>query len=221
MNYDVLLSRNKQFELPSDEKISEMDLIDLRRKIMKWCAKSQGAVGPCRSCPSKCTAGIRAIALYDGIDAPKASEPEVNVSEEKVEIKKEVTKMKREKPVAKWYQDAKASEDPVKWCVENMGMTEQQAKKRLYMYEYNRFGIRRSTTVEKQEVKATPEPVVKTSVDDISLMAAMDAKMKVLTERQQSCKVRIDELTAEYKKITDQLEAISICIDVLAEKTVS
>lgn len=224
------LARQGKFEFPNQYVIDEMDLIDLRRKILKWCAKSQGAIGPCRDCRAKCSAGIRAIALYDGDEATRASEPEVVkpvIKEEKkvpVEIKEEVVKMKDRKkgrPVSKWYTDAMASGDAVKWCVDNLGITIQQAKKRIYMYEYNRFGARRTKPAETVEIKTVSESVAKTPADDFSLVSAMETKMKVLTERQQSYKVQIDELTAEYKKITDQLEAITMCIELLNEKTVS
>lgn len=226
-NYIPLLSQNKQFEFPNQYIVDEMDLIDLRRKIMKWCAKSQGAISPCRACPNKCSAGIRALALYDGVEVPKTSEPEVakpTIKEEKkepVEIKKEVIEMKKEdkkrgRPVSKWYEDAVASGDPVKWCMDNLGLTIQKAKKRIYMYEYNRFGTRRSKDETKVEtgpiVKVASEHVVKAD-NDMSLISAMETEMKNLEAKQQEYKTRIDELTSEYNKISNKLEAISMCIE--------
>ena len=224
---DPVYGKSYKFEIPGNYNIEEMDLIDLRRKIMKWCHKSQGAIGPCRDCVQKCSAGLRAIELYDGIDAPKASEPEVNNpfvrknKEVPVEIKEEAVEMKEEKkkigrPVSKWYEDAVASGDPVKWCMDNLGLTEQKAKKRVYMYEYNRFGIRRSKsepkTVTGPVVKTAPEPVVKID-NDVSLISAMEIEMKNLEAKQQEYKTRIDELTSEYNKISNKLEAISMCIE--------
>lgn len=229
---DPVYGKSYKFEIPGNYNIEEMDLIDLRRKIMKWCHKSQGAIGPCRDCVQKCSAGLRAIELYDGIDAARASEPEVNnpfiKKEEKVpvEIKKEVVEMKEEKkkvgrPVSKWYEDAVASGDPVKWCIDNLGISEQKAKKRVYMYEYNRFGMRRSKNETKTEeaktvagpiVKAAPEPVAKTD-NDVSLISAMEIEMKNLEAKQVEYKTRIDELTNEYNKISNKLEAISMCIE--------
>lgn len=233
--YDPLLSRNKQFEFPKQYVVDEMDLIDLRRKIMKWCAKSQGAIGPCRSCPQKCSAGIRALALYDGGEVPKTSEPEVvssTVEKEKkepVEIKEEVVEMTKEndgKPVSKWYKDAVASGDPVKWCMDNLGLTIQKAKKRIYMYEYNRFGVRRTKQAETSAVKSNPGPVIKTDPgpviktdsEDSSLVSAMQTRMKILTEKQQQYKAQIEELTDKYKKVNDQIEAITMCIELLNDK---
>ena len=229
MMIDPIYEKGKH-EIPNYN-IEEMDLIDLRRKIMKWCNKSQGAIGPCRSCVSKCQAGIKALELYDGIDAARASEPEVSnpfvrkpakAPEEikKVEIKKEEPKMKKEekksgeKPISKWYEDAVASGDPVKWCVENLGLTIQKAKKRVYMYEYNRFGMRRTkNNPEQTKMVAAPEPVAKTANDEVSLITVMEAEMKSLEAKQQEYKARIDELTAEYNRISNKLEAISMCVE--------
>lgn len=222
-NYDLAYLRDRnQFEFPTPQELDKMDLIDIRRKLMRWCAKSQGAIGPCRAC-MKCEAGVRAVALYDGSEAPKASEPVVTkesnkeVAEEKGS-KEEMTKEnKKEKPVAEWYTKAVNSGDPVKWCMDNLGLSIQKAKKRIYMYEYNRFGARRT----KQEENTGPVLSVKASTEDVSLVTAMETKMKLLTEKQQSCKAKIDELTTEYKRISDQLEAITMCIELLNEKTVS
>ena len=241
MPYDPLLSKSTKFEFPNQYDVDQMDLIDLRRKIMKWCAKSQGAIGPCRECVQKCNAGIRALKLYDGIDATKASEPEVNNpfvrknKEVPVKIKEEVVKMNKgkketERPVSKWYEDAVASGDPVKWCMDNLNLPEQKAKKRVYMYEYNRFGMRRhkDDTKPSKEVKVAvgpvvkvmPEPVVKVApepvakiADDTSLITAMETEMKTLTAKKQEYRTKIDEMTNEYKKISDRLEAITMCVE--------
>lgn len=225
---DPVYGKSYKFEIPGNYNLEEMDLIDIRRKIMRWCAKSQGAIGPCRLCTSQCSAGIRALELYDGIDAPKASEPEVAKTiirkEEKVpvEIKKEITNMKKEekkkgRPVSKWYEEAVASGDPVKWCMDNLNLTIQKAKKRVYMYEYNRFGMRRSKSEEKKEEKVVaavaPEPVLKSKTDDTSLIAAMETEMKTLSAKKQEYKTKIDEMTIEYNKISDRLEAISMCVE--------
>ena len=238
MSYDSILSRNKSFEFPNQYVIENMDLIDLRRKILKWCGKSQGAIGPCRDCPEKCSGGIRAIQLYDGAEAPKASGPEVTTANTKkkekapTETKKETTKMKKEekkkgRPVSQWYDDAVASGDPVKWCMDHLNITEQKAKKRVYMYEYNRFGMRRSKTEAKEKkvtkpvvntvsepvVKAVAEPVMKTETDDTSLIIAMETEMKTLTAKKQEYRTKIDEMTNEYNKISDRLEAITMCVE--------
>lgn len=231
-----IYGKSYKFEFPGNYNVDEMDLIDLRRKIMKMCAKSQGAIGPCRSCVSKCSAGIRAIELYDGIDAPKASEPEVAesvslpVKEEKKEpekIKKEVIEMKdkkKDKPVSKWYEDAMASGNPEKWCVDNLGLTLQQAKKRIYMYEYNRFGIRRtkhtevSKTITGPVVKNVSGPVVKTEDSDFSMIDMMQSEMQMLTKKQEEYKAQIDELTDKHKRISDRIEAITMCIELYKDK---
>lgn len=230
MAYDPIYSKQAKEIIPNYD-IEKMDLIDLRRKIMRWCSKSQGAIGPCRSCPSKCQAGIMAIRLYDGVDAAGASEPEVNNpfirKQEKdikevddVKIEKEEPKMKKEgnknseKPVAKWYEDAVASGDPVKWCVDNLGLTIQKSKKRIYMYEYNRFGMRRTKNDSEQTgMMIATEPAAKASNNEMSLITAMETEMRSLEAKQQEYKTRIDELTAEYNRISNKLEAISMCVE--------
>lgn len=223
---DPVHGKSYKFEFPGNYNVEEMDLIDIRRKIMKWCAKSQGAIGPCRECKSKCSAGIKAIELYDGIDAPKASEPEVkknvpqvaNDEKEKRENKKEMKNAGNKKsgrPVSKWYEDAMASGEPEKWCVDNLHITIQQAKKRIYMYEYNRFGVRRT----KQAVaKVSPGPVIKTQEADFSLIDAMQTEMQALTKKQKEYKAQIDDLTDKHKKISDRIEAITMCIELYKEK---
>ena len=230
------LSRQGKFEFPSSYELDKMDLIDLRRKILKWCAKSQGAVSPCRSCKG-CEAGIRAVAMVDGEEAPKASEPETTVVVKKEpevikpnKIVKEVPEMKkekeREKPISQWYKDAIASGDAVKWCMDNLGLTIQKAKKRVYMYEYNRFGTRRTKQTEGPILKSDPGPELKVETateakiedGDISLVSAMQMKMKILLEKQQEYKTQIDDLTDKYKKINDQIEAITMCIELLNDK---
>lgn len=219
-----------------DFDVEKMDLIDLRRKVMKQCTRSQGAIGPCRSCTFRCKAGERALDLYDGIDAPQASEPAIPepVKEQPEETKKEEPKMKetkekkerKEKSVAAWYTSAVDSGDPVKWCMNNLGLTIQQAKKRIYMYEYNRFGVRRTKQAETSAVKSNPGPVIKTDPgpviktdsEDSSLVSAMQTRMKILTEKQQQYKAQIEELTDKYKKVNDQIEAITMCIELLNDK---
>lgn len=229
---DPIYGKSYKFEFPGSYKVDEMDLIDLRRKIMKYCNKSQGAIGPCRVCPQKCTAGIRALELYDGIDALKASEPEVAKDilksaekEEKKEpekVTKEVVEMKEKKksgrPLSRWYEDATASGDPVKWCVDNLGITVQQAKKRIYMYEYNR-GLRRSAKEETiaPVAKVNPGPVVKTE-EGLSLIDAMQSEMEMLTKKQEEYRAQIEILNDKHKKISDRIEAISMCIELYKEK---
>lgn len=228
----TVLARQGKFEFPNQYVIDEMDLIDLRRKILKWCAKSQGAIGPCRDCRAKCSAGIKAIALYDGGEASKASKPEVEVPVLKSEVKeekkepekitKEVVEMKEKKkvgrPVSRWYEDAVASGDPVKWCMDNLGITIQQAKKRIYMYEYNR-GLRKTAKEEPAVsiAKADQGPIVKVD-EGLSLIDAMQAEMQMLTRKQEEYKAQIDILTDKHKKISDRIEAITMCIELYKEK---
>lgn len=236
MNDLKLYAKQSKFEFPDDRTIDQMDLIDIRRKIMKWCAKSQGAIGPCRVCDPKCQAGIRAIELYDGIQAAEAVEPSVEKTvtknEEKKEpekIKKEVVAMKKEKkrrPVSQWYDEAMASGAPEEWCVKNLGITIQQAKKRIYMYEYNRFGIRRTKNaeasatrpVEGPVVKVDQGPVAKAEKKDFSLIDAMMSEMQMLTRKQEEYKAQIDDLTEKHRKISDRIEAITMCIELYKDK---
>ena len=215
------------FEFPGNYDIEEMDLIDIRRKIMKWCAKSQGAIGPCRNCESKCSAGIKALELYDGINAVVALEPSavkhvinsVVDKEPEEKIKEESVEMKdKKKPVSKWYEEAESSGDPVKWCVDNLGITVQQAKKRIYMYEYNR-GLRRSTKEETVlPVMKTDSGLIAKTETESSLIDAMRSEMEMLTRKQKEYKAQIDDLTSKHEKISDRIEAISMCIELYKDK---
>jgi hypothetical protein len=227
-----VLEKQYKFEFPNQQSVDEMPLIDLRRKILRWCNKSQGAIEPCRACANKCSAGIRAISLYDGIDAPKASEPSSNNfnTEEKVagkekenseEVKTEKNKVG--KPLSKWYEDAIGSGDPVEWCVSHLGITVKQAKKRIYMYEYNRFGAKGTKQTESPEnkkhvAKSAPDPIAKTDDSASSLVDMMQSEMQTLTKKQEECRAQIDMLTEKHKNITDRIEAIAMCIELYKEK---
>lgn len=222
MSYLSTLVREGKFIMPSQAEIERMDLIDVRRKLMKFCDESQGAIGPCRSCMRKCAAGKWAIQLYDRLQVPKTEEPEVtkNNSEENETAKQNVGK------VAQWYIDATASADPVDWCVNKFGISRQKAKKKIYMYEYNHFRTVRTSNTDtapskpRSKKRVSEGPTVKVDDDDFSLMSDLQEKMKILTRRKEECDTelayhqsQVEKLTAKKKKIVDQIDAVSMCLE--------
>lgn len=228
MSYLSTLVREGKFEMPPESEIEKMDLIDVRRKLMKFCDESQGAIGPCRTCMRKCNAGKWALQLYDRLQVPKTEEPEVakNISEEKDE--KQTTQSGGQ--VAQWYIDAKASKDPVAWCVDNLHITRQQASKKIYMYEYNHFGTLRTKNTAKatekprlkHAAKAAEKPANQTDESDFSLATDLQQKMEMLTKRQSDYReqiayhqCKIDELKKKEKKVTDQIDAVSMCLELI------
>ena len=225
----VALEKQGKFTFPSQAEVEKMDLIDIRRKIMKFCMKSQGAIAPCRTCSNKCVAGRWAVKLYDGLDIPKVETPVPQPV-------KPAEKPKRGRKTSDWYDKAKLSGDIVQWCVDNLGLNIQQAKKKVYMFEYNHFGklktnAKKATPTKKEvqtpvvriqkeeKVQSTCEKLpMLPRFEDCSLADELSAKLEVLNNAKREYEEYVNTVNGYIQKVNDKILEIETCIELLGEQ---
>ena len=227
MKYLSTLIKEGSFVPPSDEEIEKMDLIDVRRNVMKWCQVSNGAIGPCRECKHKCKAGKWAIELYDRTAVPKTGGPEVSKTisdNKKVDESAEREEIEMPaytdsgSPTAEWYIAAYASGNPVGYCQHHFNLSIQKAKKKLYMYEYNHFGKlkNKTKTEESPRIQNPAIELQQTEVDeDFSLKNDLVQKKEALIKIQEQYKAQLDDLNEKLRKVTNQIDAIAMCLELI------
>lgn len=224
MKYLTTLIKEGSFIMPSDEEIEKMDLIDVRRNLMKWCEVSQGSISPCRTCKHRCKAGKWALELYDRTAVPKTDGPEVvkKVSEEKEDEKKDGVEnvhvpelTNAGTPVAQWYVDAKASGNPVEYCRKQFGISASKARRKIYMYEYNHFGALKEKLDIERPSKPVPKKAAEIVDEDFSLEKDLVQKKEALIKIQEQYQAQINELNERLAKITNQIDSINMCLELI------
>lgn len=219
----------------------KMTLQELVNTYIKMCAKANGLVSVCSKCQTPCEHGKRAIqllsgAIYDEPNVPlfandglikKAVEENKKRKEEKeiVEVKETPKKSKDDRMyLDDWYEKAVASGDPVKWVMEQFGITKTKAKSKIYGWRYRHKeeevkpkNIEVCEVNFKEEEKEEEKPV-ETSVvkeEKQSEPDSIEAKMDALMKLQDKHRKIMEEYKAQYEKAKQNYEEIGKKIDIL------
>ena len=152
--------------------------------------------------------------------AAKAAE-EANVLKASEEPKEEKPKKRKYQKMEDWWEKSLEAEDQTQWIMDNFKVSKTQAKKKIYSYKYT-HGL--TGTVEtpvlktepvKEEVKSEvkEEQNVTKNSNDIVFMT-MESKIDDLMKLQSEYKKKVDEYSAKYKEVSDQIDVLCKAMDV-------
>ena len=209
--------------------LQDMSFEEIQNKYLKMCAKANGNVSVCSKCPTPCAEGKRAIQLlanevyndppiplYGGKTLIEKAREENMLRRQKLEQEKQMGEVKKSKDnrtyIDDWYEKAESSGDPVKWVMENYGITKAKAKHKLYSWRY------RHQTEEKIKEPAPIKEPIKTKESeskDLSVTDSIESKMDTLMKLQEKYKNVMVEMQKQYEKAKAEYDAVSKKIDVL------
>ena len=202
--------------------LQDLSFEEIKNKYLKMCAKSNGDVSVCSKCPTPCTEGRRAIQLlanevYNDPPIPlyggktlieKAREENMLRRKEKEEKKVDEPRKSKDNRqyIDDWYEKAVASGDPVKWVMDQYGMTKAKAKHKIYSWRY-----RHELTDKKDDLKPVDKPVEEKNPG----FDKIESKLESLMQLQEKHKKIMIEYQQQYEKAKQNYEEISKKIDVL------
>lgn len=204
--------------------LEEMSLKEIVDKHIKTCAKANGQVSVCSHCLSQCQQGKRALELVSGNKAVEEPVPLFDgktmlelARQQNEERRAKMEKAEEIKPrkVSRkdWYEEAKASGDPVQWIMDNLGLSRTKAQNKIYQYRYY-LKTKGATRVEN----VAPETEVK-------VPQAFDSKLETLRsmkEQHEKMMTYYLENYQEEEKIVKDLEAkidvLCKAMDIMSEK---
>ena len=219
--------------------INKMSYEEIVQKYIKTCGKANGEISVCSKCPTPCPEGRRAIQmlanevysdppipLYGGKTLIERAKEENMLRRQKLEEEqkaKEEQKMEETKKskdnrqyIDNWYEKAVASGDPVKWVMEQYGMTKAKAKHKIYSWKY-RHQI--DEPAKHAKVKEEPVPVVKVEqpviIKETAETDSIEAKIDSLMKLQEKHKNIMLEMQQQYEKAKAKYEEISKKVDIL------
>lgn len=209
--------------------LQDMSFEEIQSKYLKMCAKANGNVSVCSKCPTPCVEGKRAIQLlanevyndppiplYGGKTLIEKAREENMLRRQKLEQEKQMGEVKKSKDnrtyIDDWYEKAESSGDPVKWVMENYGITKAKAKHKLYSWRY-----RHQTEEKIKEPIPTKEQIEtkESESKDLSVTDSIESKMDALMKLQEKYKNVMVEMQKQYEKAKAEYDAVSKKIDVL------
>lgn len=185
--YDIPYVKNVPARYPQLD-YHTMNLPALKKHYLDTCMKCGGDVAVCEKCNPQCEFGKMAIRLKNG-GSPDADIPlyngktmlqlarednakrraEMEAAKVQPEKKAKVTKRKNGAIVMEgWYDQAYASEDPIKWIMETFGLNERSAKGKVYSYQARHPGLKEEKPLwvrgakDKEKKSKIEEPAAET-----------------------------------------------------------
>lgn len=147
--YDIPYVKNAPQNVLPEPPIGSLDLRTIVRKYL--CNKADMKVSNCMKCSARCAYGQRAIDLTTGnasteefvnpkdlLNNPTIMEKiRMSKAKEQETPKTETIRVYKDgrKYVKNWFEKASAAENPIKWVMDTYGISEKQAKTKLWNWK--------------------------------------------------------------------------------------
>jgi len=211
--YDIPYVRRGPGNYPPPKALEDMTTEEIKKKHILTCGKANGNIEKCRKCISQCQPGKRVIELMNETNTVPLYGGKTLIQKAQEENRKRREALaKGGKPKRNyvrrdgWWEESLASGDQVAWVVTNLGLTKDQAKRRIYQYK----------CYHKMTGNVEPQSEVK------NVNTSIEAKLKSLTEKQKECKDNMDrymQLYEEqkkcYEKYTLKINTLFSAMDIL------
>ena len=257
--YDIPYVSNPAMpSIPEDYR--KMTLEQLKNKHIKMCGKANGDISICSRCKTPCEYGKRAIQLvatevYNNPPVPlyggktlieRAREENAKWHQEhdkkpnnpvtEIAVKPEKPKVRdtgKRKYVDGWWELSLQAEDQLQWIMDAFGCSKTQAKKKIYMHNYNKAKAENKGESKEMKAETKAEPKVETKVDtkvntevetkaeepkdnrqrDVVFLT-LEAKINELMQQQSEYKAKLDEYTKLHAKVSEQIDVLCKALDV-------